>query len=101
VRECDFTTNLYVVTPSSIRWGDNVDEDRLTHNSDSKEDQTQCSWTYLEWVTGPPSIASFSKLSRVLRFGYLGKWSPCVYESLNTKGETITLVLYFMILISL
>jgi hypothetical protein len=37
----------------------------------------------------------------LLRFGYLGKWSPCVYESLNTKGETITLILYFMILISL
>jgi hypothetical protein len=28
----------------------------------------------------------------MLRFGYLGKWSPCVYESLNTKGKTITLV---------
>jgi hypothetical protein len=28
----------------------------------------------------------------LLRFGYLGKWSPCVCESLNTKGETITLV---------
>jgi hypothetical protein len=28
----------------------------------------------------------------LLRFGYLGKWSPCVNESLNTKGETITLV---------
>jgi hypothetical protein len=37
----------------------------------------------------------------MLRFGYFGKWSPCVYESLNTEGETITLVLYFMILISL
>jgi hypothetical protein len=23
----------------------------------------------------------------VLRFGYLGKWSPCAYESLSTKGE--------------
>jgi hypothetical protein len=40
-------------------------------------------------------------LSSMLRFGYLGKWSPCVCESLNTKGETITLILYFMILISL
>jgi hypothetical protein len=40
-------------------------------------------------------------LGKMLRFGYLGKWSPCVYESLNTKGETITLVLYFMIIISL
>jgi hypothetical protein len=24
---------------------------------------------------------------RLLRFGYLGKWSPCAYESLRTKGE--------------
>jgi hypothetical protein len=24
---------------------------------------------------------------QLLRFGYLGKWSPCVCESLNTKGE--------------
>jgi hypothetical protein len=23
----------------------------------------------------------------VLRFGYLGKWSPCAYESLSIKGE--------------
>jgi hypothetical protein len=23
----------------------------------------------------------------MLRFGYLGKWSPCAYESLSTKGE--------------
>jgi hypothetical protein len=27
-----------------------------------------------------------------LRFGYQGKWSPCVCESLNTKGESITLM---------
>jgi len=27
-----------------------------------------------------------------LRFGYLGKWFPCVCESLKTKGETITLI---------
>jgi transposase InsO family protein len=25
--------------------------------------------------------------SIMLRFGYLGKWSPCAYESLSTKGE--------------
>jgi hypothetical protein len=23
----------------------------------------------------------------MLRFGYLGKWCPCAYESLSTKGE--------------
>jgi hypothetical protein len=27
------------------------------------------------------------KQSSMLRFGYLGKWSPCAYESLSTKGE--------------
>jgi hypothetical protein len=26
-------------------------------------------------------------LANMLRFGYLGKWSPCAYESLSTKGE--------------
>jgi hypothetical protein len=36
----------------------------------------------------------------VLRFGYLGKWSPCVCESLNTKGETITLITLLYVLIS-
>jgi hypothetical protein len=46
-------------------------------------------------------VGNIFVVKTVLRFGYLGKWSPCVYESLNTKGETITLVLYFMILISL
>ena len=28
-----------------------------------------------------------NKTNEVLRFGYLGKWSPCAYESLSTKGE--------------
>jgi hypothetical protein len=37
----------------------------------------------------------------LLRFGYLGKWSPCVCESLNTKGETITLIPLLYVLISL
>jgi hypothetical protein len=46
-------------------------------------------------------VGNIFVVKTVLRFGYLGNWSPCVYESLNTKGETITLVLYFMILISL
>jgi hypothetical protein len=40
-------------------------------------------------------------LLSVLRFGYLGKWSPCVCESLNTKGETITLITLLYVLISL
>jgi hypothetical protein len=38
---------------------------------------------------------------KVLRFGYLGKWFPCVCESLNTKGETITLITLLYVLISL
>jgi hypothetical protein len=60
-RECAFVTTLYVVTPSNIRWGDKVEEDRLTHSSDSEGDQTQCPWTpSSEWVTGPPRIASIS-----------------------------------------
>jgi hypothetical protein len=42
VRECAFMTTLPIVTPSNIRWGDKVEEDRLTHKNDSKRDQTQC-----------------------------------------------------------
>jgi hypothetical protein len=58
-------TTLSAITPSNTRWGDRVDEDRLTHNSDLEGDQSQCPWTSLEWVIGPPSIASVSKqLSR-------------------------------------
>jgi hypothetical protein len=88
-RECAFIATLSTITPSSISWGDRVDEDRLTHNSDSEGDQIQCPWTDSEWVTGPPSIATVSEQPsrQVLRFGYLGKWSPCAYESLSTKGE--------------
>jgi hypothetical protein len=37
----------------------------------------------------------------LLRFGYLGKCSTCVCESLNTKGEIITLNTLFYVLISL
>jgi hypothetical protein len=33
------------------------------------------------------SSLDVSLMSLVLRFGYLGKWSPCAYESLSTKGE--------------
>jgi hypothetical protein len=39
-RECAFMTNLSAITPSSLSWGDRVDEDRLTHSSDSKGDET-------------------------------------------------------------
>jgi hypothetical protein len=39
--------------------------------------------------------------ANLLGFGYLGKWSPCAYESLSTKGETFTLVLCTLCLLSL
>jgi hypothetical protein len=69
-RECAFTTTLSVVTPSSIRWGDRVEDDLLTHSSDSKGDQTRFSWTpSSEWVTGPPRIASVSELPSRQRVG--------------------------------
>jgi hypothetical protein len=56
VRECEFATTLSSITPSNTRWRDKVDEDRLTHNSDSEGDETQCPWTSSERVTGPPMI---------------------------------------------
>jgi hypothetical protein len=63
-RECAFATTLSVVTPSSIEWGDRVEEDLLTHNSDSKGTQTQFSWTPSSGVIGPPGTTSISELSR-------------------------------------
>jgi hypothetical protein len=64
-RECVFITTLSAITPSSTRWGDQVEEDQLTHSNDSEGDDTQCPWTSSEWVTGPPSIATVSEqLSR-------------------------------------
>jgi hypothetical protein len=45
--------------------GDTIDEDELI-------------MTALNGLTRPWDV---------LRFGYLGKWSPCAYESLSTKGE--------------
>jgi hypothetical protein len=62
-------TTLSTITPSSTRWGDRVDEDRLTHSSDSKREQTQCPWTSSKWVTGPPSIATVSEQSSRQRVG--------------------------------
>jgi hypothetical protein len=32
-------------------------------------------------------LPSFNSTASLLRFGYLGKWSPCVYELLNTCGK--------------
>jgi hypothetical protein len=64
-RECAFTSSLYVITPSSIIWGDRVEEDRLTHSSDSEGAQTRVSSTpSSEGVTGPPMTASVSELLR-------------------------------------
>jgi hypothetical protein len=68
-RECAFITTLSTITPSNISWGDRVEEDLLTHSSDSEGDQTQCPWIASEWVTGPPSIATVSEQSSRQRVG--------------------------------
>jgi hypothetical protein len=42
-------------------------------------------------------ILEACRRSIFLRFGYLGKWSPCSFESLTTSGKyfgTMYLVLY-------
>jgi hypothetical protein len=63
-RECAFATTLSIVTPSSIKRRDRVEEDLLTHSSDSKGAQTQFSWTPSSRVTGPPGTTLVSELSR-------------------------------------
>jgi hypothetical protein len=68
-RECAFVTTLSAFTPSNIRWGDKVEEDRLTRNSDLEGEQTQCPTTSSKWVTGPPWIASVSELPSRQRVG--------------------------------
>jgi hypothetical protein len=35
----------------------------------------------------PADVGGLRGGCSLLRFGYLGKWSPCAYESLSTKGE--------------
>jgi hypothetical protein len=62
-RECAFATSLSAVRPSSVRWGDRV-EDLLTHSSDSEGGQTQFSWTPSSGVTGPPGTTLVSELPR-------------------------------------
>jgi hypothetical protein len=62
-------TTLSAITPSNTRWGDRVDEGRLTHNNYSEGDDTQCPWTTSEWVTGPPSIATISNQPSRQRVG--------------------------------
>jgi hypothetical protein len=63
-RECVFASSLSDVTPSSVRWGDRVEEDLLTHSSDSEEAQTQVSWTPSLGVTGLPGTTSVSEFPR-------------------------------------
>jgi hypothetical protein len=63
-RECAFPTTLSVVTPSHIKWGDRVEDDLLTHISDSEGAQTQFSSTQSSGVNGPPGTTSVSELSR-------------------------------------
>jgi hypothetical protein len=62
-------TTLFSITQSNIRWGDRVEEDSLTHSSDSEGEQTQCPWTSSKWMIGPPSIASVSESLRRQRVG--------------------------------
>jgi hypothetical protein len=57
-------TTLFVVTPSSIRWGDIFEENLLTHSSDSEGAQTYFSWIPSLGVTGPPRKNSVSYLLR-------------------------------------
>jgi hypothetical protein len=68
-RECACMTTLSSITPSNTRWGDRVDEDHLTHSSDSEGDETECPLTYSEWVTSPPNIATVSEQSSRKRVG--------------------------------
>jgi hypothetical protein len=59
-RECAFVSSLSVVTPSNVRWRDRVEEDLLTHSSDSEGAQTQFSWTPSLGVTSPPKTTLVS-----------------------------------------
>jgi hypothetical protein len=59
-----FVSCCSVGVPSSVRSGNRVEEDLLSHSSDSERAQTRVSWTPTLGVTGPPGIASVSELSR-------------------------------------
>ena len=63
-RGCPFATSLSVVTPSNVKWGDRVEEDLLTHSSDSEGAQTQFLRTPFSGVTGPPGTTLVSDLLR-------------------------------------
>jgi hypothetical protein len=65
VRECAFPTTLSIVTPSHSRWGYRVEDDLLTHRSDSEGSHTRVlSTPSSEGVTGLPRTTSVSELSR-------------------------------------
>ena len=63
-RKCAFVSYLSTDTPFNGRWGDRVEEDLLTHSSDSEGAQTQFSWTPPSGVIGPPGATSVSDLLR-------------------------------------
>jgi hypothetical protein len=63
-RECVFIGSLSTITPSIFRWGHRIEEDQLTHSSDSKGAQTHFSRTTSSRVTGPPGTTSVSELPR-------------------------------------
>jgi hypothetical protein len=63
-RECAFVSYCSVDAPSSVKWGDSVEEDLLTQSSDSEGAQTQFSRTPSSRVTSPPRTTSALELSR-------------------------------------
>jgi hypothetical protein len=63
-RECAFINYCSVGIPSSVMWGDRVEEDLLTQSSDLEGAQTQSSRTPSSGVTGPPGIAPVSEFLR-------------------------------------
>jgi hypothetical protein len=64
VRECTFVSCLSAITPSSVRWGDRVEEDLLTQSSDSEGAQAQFSRTPSSGVIGPSGTTLVSELPR-------------------------------------
>jgi len=61
-RECAFVSCCSVGAPSSVKWGDRVEEDLLAHGSDSEGAQTQVSSTpSSKGVTGPPGTEGWCR----------------------------------------
>jgi hypothetical protein len=70
---------LFAVTIFQQVWGNGLGQSfflRITLSSGQEE-----------WSASSGSHSFKVHSCELLRFGYLGKWSPCAYESLSTKGE--------------